>query len=80
MLQSQNQFIVFSPSYENISNRINRLSKDKTSNTVQLRQNSVNHKIDLNILSSSINDIASFRPKRRLSPSPVAPNEHNYPS
>lgn len=71
-----NSFETYSPSYENISNRMNRLKQNKHSSSLtQIRPNSVGRKSDLNLFTIDVTDNNAYKPRRRLSPTNFVLNE-----
>lgn len=65
-------FSPFSPSYENIANRMSRLKHHKSSQSLtQIRPNSA-RKLELNIFANDPSStLGSFQPKRRVSPTNI---------
>ncbi len=64
-------FSPFSPSYENIANRMNRLKQNRSaSNLSQIRPNS-SRKIDINVFAIDPRESSLYQPRRRLSPANV---------
>lgn len=65
-------FSAFSPSYENIANRMSRLKHHKsTQSLTQIRPNSA-RKLELNMFTMDSCDSSGFPPKRRISPTHIA--------
>jgi hypothetical protein len=65
-------FSAYSPSYENITNRMCRLKQSKSSQNVgQIRPNSA-QKVDICRLSTDTRENSAYRAKRRVSPSNLA--------
>lgn len=64
-------FSTFSPSYENIANRMSRLKHHKNSQSLtQIRPNSA-RKIELNVFSVDPCESSGYLPRRKLSPTNV---------
>lgn len=64
-------FSAFSPSYENIANRMSRLKHHKsTLSLTQIRPNSA-RKLELNMFTMDTCDSSGFPPRRRLSPTNI---------
>ena len=64
-------FSAFSPSYENIANRMNRLKHHKsTQSLTQIRPNSA-RKLELNMFTMDFCDSSGFAPRRRVSPTNI---------
>jgi hypothetical protein len=65
-------FSAFSPSYENIANRMSRLKHHKsTQSLTQIRPNSA-RKLDLNMFATDSFNNSGFPPRRRVSPTNIA--------
>jgi hypothetical protein len=73
-------FSTFSPSYENISNRMNRLKQHRSAQSLtQIRPNSA-RKVELNVFSIDPYENTPYQPRRRLSPTNVAFTEDTITS
>lgn len=72
MLGVHSAFSTFSPSYENIANRMNRLKHSSSSQSLnQIRSNSA-RKADANIFSVNNSDNIPYHQRRRVSPNSLA--------
>jgi hypothetical protein len=68
MLGVHSAFSTFSPSYENIANRMNRLKHSSSSQSLnQIRPNSA-RKVDVNIFSVNSGEGQPYHQRRKISP------------
>ena len=75
MLGVHSSFSTFSPSYENIANRMNRLKHSSSSQSLnQIRPNSA-RKADVNVFSVNNGDNLPYHQRRRVSPNHLTFNE-----
>jgi hypothetical protein len=71
-MSSTAAFSAFSPSYENIANRMSRLKQHKSSQSLtQIRSNSA-RKIELNVFTVDPCESSGYQARRRLSPTNLA--------
>ena len=73
-------FSAFTPTYENIANRLSRLQHGRSaSNGTQIRPNSA-QKVELNPLYIQTRQNSPNQPRKRLSPSVINALEQNFSS